>query len=135
MIRQILCAGLYTLIAATGATPAGAQKEELGYLPADTYPTEAARARQQGRVVTHLVIGIDGRVKTCTVTVGSGSPALDAGACDIARSKVRYTPAKDANGQPLESVADLPIRFELPSTPPPPGWPDGKTTATPAPAP
>jgi len=133
MKRHFLCAGLFTLIAATGTVPAHAQQQR--YFPAAAYPVEALRLRQEGRVVTHLVIATDGTVKRCTVTTSSGSPSLDAGACDIARQKVHYTPAKDAAGRPIESSADLPIRFKLPSAPPPPASPDGKPSATPAPAP
>jgi TonB family protein len=119
MKRRFLGACIFTTIAVTGPARAAAQTQH-GYFPADAYPADAVRHEQEGRVVTHLVVGPDGSVKACTVKITSGFPALDAGACDIARKKIHYnTPARNAAGQPVESELDLPIRFKLPSTPPP----------------
>jgi len=42
----------------------------------------------------------DGRVTGCTVTGSSGSAALDNATCRIMRSRARFSPARDSNGQP-----------------------------------
>jgi len=81
----------------------------------DAYPSEAIRAGAQGRVVARLTVGVDGRVTACTVTTSSGNSALDDTTCRIARSRVRYTPAKDENGQPTVSTATLPVKWVLPA--------------------
>jgi len=80
----------------------------------DAYPSDAIRAGAQGRVVAKLSVGADGRVTACSITTSSGNSSLDDTTCRIARSKVRYTPAKDENGQPTPSTATLPVRWVLP---------------------
>lgn len=84
------------------------------YFGPDAYPPAAQRAGAQGRVVARLTIGTDGRVSDCTVTTSSGNADLDSTTCRIARSRVRYTPAKDDNGAPIASTATLPVRWVLP---------------------
>src|SRR3569623_966353 len=114
MKRRFLGACLFTTIAATGTVPAAAQTQH-GYFPADAYPADAGRHEQEGRVVTHLVVAPDGSVKACTVKITSGFPALDAGACDIARKKIHYnTPTRNAAGQPVKREIARPLRFKLP---------------------
>ncbi|CAN5480001.1 hypothetical protein BH10PSE14_BH10PSE14_14730 [soil metagenome] len=81
----------------------------------DAYPPAAIRAEAQGRVVAALTIGTDGRVSGCTVTSSSGNSDLDDATCRIARSKVRFTPAKDDAGNPTTSSFTLPVRWVLPS--------------------
>ncbi len=81
----------------------------------DAYPPAAIRAEAQGRVVAALTVGPDGRVSGCTVTSSSGNSDLDDATCRIARSKVRFTPAKDDAGNPTSSSFTLPVRWVLPS--------------------
>ncbi|MFW2851880.1 energy transducer TonB [Sphingomonas sp. TX0543] len=84
------------------------------YFGSDNYPPSALRAGEQGRVVAALTIGTDGRVAECEVTASSGSAALDQATCRIAKSRVRYTPAKDENGQPIASKTSLPVKWVIP---------------------
>lgn len=84
------------------------------YFGPDAYPPAAQRAGAQGRVVARLTIGTDGRVSDCSITSSSGNSDLDNTTCRIARSRVRYTPAKDDNGAPIASTANLPVRWVLP---------------------
>jgi len=101
------------------AMPACAQGPGRFFGP-DNYPAEAVRLRQQGRVVMHLIISTTGIVTACTIATSSGSPSLDADACDKALRKVRFTPAKNDAGQPVESTYELAVRYVLPSDAPPP---------------
>jgi len=71
-----------------------------------------------------LIISVNGNVTSCTVTTSSGSPSLDADACDKAFKKVHFTPAKNDEGQPVESMYDLPLRYVLPSDAPRPPRPN-----------
>jgi periplasmic protein TonB len=64
--------------------------------------------------VARLTIGTDGRVSDCSVTTSSGNSALDTTTCRIAKSRVRYTPAKDEAGRPIASGVTLPVRWVLP---------------------
>jgi len=81
----------------------------------DAYPPAAIRAEAQGRVVAALTVGPDGRVSGCSVTTSSGNSDLDDATCRIARSKVRFTPAKDDAGNPTSSSYTLPVRWVLPT--------------------
>lgn len=79
----------------------------------DAYPPSAVRAGAQGRVVAALTVGTDGRVSGCNVTTSSGNADLDEATCRIARSRVRFTPAKDDDGNPITSSYTLPVRWQL----------------------
>ncbi len=50
-------------------------------------------------------VGVDGRVSNCIVIQPSGSPAFDQSVCALLAKKARYTPAADANGQPVPALA------------------------------
>ncbi|PAX06578.1 energy transducer TonB [Sphingomonas lenta] len=84
------------------------------FFGADNYPPAAIRAGAEGRVVARLSVGADGRVSDCTVTTSSGNSDLDNTTCRIARSRVRFTPAQDQEGNPIASTYTLPVRWELP---------------------
>jgi TonB family protein len=141
MKRHLSWIGNAILLCVTGVACAHAEDKKPGrYYGPEGYPAEAARLRQEGKVVMHLIISTEGTVIACTVTTSSGSPSLDAGACDTALHKVRYRPARNDAGQPVESTAELKIRYVLPQDSPPAqspeaSAPDSKTSATPAPAP
>jgi protein TonB len=79
----------------------------------DAYPPAAVREGAQGRVVARLTVGADGRVSGCTVTSSSGNSDLDDTTCRVARSRVRYEPAKDDAGNPIASTVSLPVRWQL----------------------
>lgn len=84
------------------------------YFGTDNYPPAAIRAGAQGRVVARLSVGTDGRVTDCSVTSSSGNDDLDSTTCRIARSRVRFSPAKDDSGNPIASTYTLPVRWVLP---------------------
>ncbi|MFA5965381.1 MAG: energy transducer TonB [Sphingomonas sp.] len=94
---------------------AGLKGDVSRFFGPDAYPPSAIRAEAQGRVVASLSVGPDGRVSSCTVTSSSGNSDLDDATCRIARSKVRFTPAKDDAGNPTASTFTLPVRWVLPS--------------------
>lgn len=81
----------------------------------DAYPPAAIRAEAQGRVVARLTVGTDGRVTDCSITTGSGNADLDSTTCRIAKSRVKFTPAKDSSGTAIASTYSLPVRWVLPS--------------------
>ena len=83
------------------------------YFSQDNYPPSALRAGEEGRVVASLSIGTDGRVSDCEIFTSSGSAALDQATCRIAKSRVRYSPAKDSEGQPIASKTTLPVRWQI----------------------
>jgi TonB family protein len=85
------------------------------YFTSGDYPREAVRARQQGAVRLWLRINAEGRVSDCRILQSSGTPLLDETTCNILRERARYTPAHNAQGQPVESFdGDYTINWRLP---------------------
>jgi protein TonB len=69
-----------------------------GWVSTDDYPSRDLRQGNQGRVGFSLVIGTDGRVKSCVVTQSSGHPGLDGATCKLVTKRAKFTPAKDTSG-------------------------------------
>jgi protein TonB len=68
----------------------------------DDYPAAALRGRDQGTARFMLTVDPVGRVAGCVILVSSGSAGLDSATCRLMRARARFTPARDANGQPVE---------------------------------
>ncbi|MDQ4087219.1 MAG: TonB family protein [Pseudomonadota bacterium] len=102
--------------------PARAPASLASYVSPDDYPTSALRNREQGTTRFRLTVGADGRVTDCTITGSSGSAALDSATCRIMRSRARFTPARDSNGNPTSDTvgASLTWRIPAPAPLPPP---------------
>ncbi len=71
--------------------------------PAD-YPRDAASDRIEASLSTESLVGIDGRVSACRVTVSSGSAALDATTCRLMIERYRYAPARDTQGRAVPDI-------------------------------
>ena len=84
------------------------------YFSTDDYPSAALRAEEEGRASFRLEVGTNGRVTNCTITSSSGSRSLDDATCRILRSRARYTPAKDQNGNPIAASDTGSITWQLP---------------------
>ncbi len=95
-------------------SPLGASKVGARFFGASTYPPEAVKKREEGRVNILIEIAPSGRVDACYVVESSHSDSLDQATCDIARTKVRFTPAKDDAGQPTATWTVMPMRWVLP---------------------
>jgi protein TonB len=81
--------------------------------PSD-YPPVALKMHAQGRVGMVLTIDTHGRVAACAIAKSSHSAALDAAACRILRSRGRFTPAMDSNGNPAEAAIEQEVKWRLP---------------------
>ena len=84
------------------------------YVSDSDYPAAALRAEDQGTTRFRLTVGADGRVSVCTITGSSGSSALDAATCRIMKSRARFTPARNSDGQPTGDTVTNAIRWVLP---------------------
>lgn len=80
----------------------------------DDYPIAALHLGEQGTVQVELLIGKLGRVENCRILQSSNSAALDVATCNILRRRARYSPARDASGQPVEDRLTVKIRWQLP---------------------
>ncbi|MBC7985639.1 MAG: energy transducer TonB, partial [Sphingomonadaceae bacterium] len=78
------------------------------------YPSASIRAEEQGTTGFRLSVGADGRVADCQITSSSGSSRLDQTACQMLRRRARFTPARDAAGNPTTSVYTSSVRWQIP---------------------
>ncbi len=86
------------------------------------YPTAALRANEQGTSAFSVIVDKTGRVKECRITSSSGSSLLDETACRLVTQRARFTPAVDAQDNPIDGTYSNRVRWVLPSvTPPEPG--------------
>lgn len=102
-----------TAAAATSTGPTCEAQYELGAAdtPLPDYPWSARRRNREGRVVVRIMVAADGNVLSAEVLESSGDAALDGAARDTL-SGWRLRPAL-ANGTPVASHIDVPIRYEL----------------------
>lgn len=75
------------------------------------YPEVARRRSIQGRVVLEAIVDREGRIES-DITVLQSAAMLDNAAIDALR-QWRFTPGRDANGQTVRVILNVPIRFVL----------------------
>lgn len=79
--------------------------------PPPAYPEMARRQNQVGTVILHVEVSATGAAKSVEVERSSGYSLLDMSARQTVQ-RWRFFPGRIA-GQPVESVATVPIRFHL----------------------
>ena len=84
-----------------------------GLFGTDDYPAAALDNEEEGRTSVRLTIGANGRVADCQVSSSSGSRALDSATCRVIRSRARFTPAMDSNGNPTSDTFSQTIVWRL----------------------
>jgi protein TonB len=93
--------------------PARARANLASYVSNDDYPASALRNEEEGTTGFRLTVGADGRVTNCVVTSSSGSAALDNATCRIMRSRARFTPARDSNGNNTTDTVNARITWRI----------------------
>lgn len=119
LILAFLLAGT-PLLAQTSPWPA--VREFAGATPVDSpswfkftdYPGDLVEKDQQGNVIVAFEIGVDGRVKNCTLDTSSGFSRLDAIPCRILEKRARFKPATAADGTPIEVRGRYSVAFWQP---------------------
>ncbi|HVH49704.1 MAG TPA: energy transducer TonB [Sphingomicrobium sp.] len=84
-----------------------------GLFSNDDYPESALEREEQGTVSVSLSIGPNGRVSDCSVASSSGSRTLDSTTCRILKSRARFNPATDQNGQPTSGSFSQRITWRI----------------------
>jgi protein TonB len=79
--------------------------------PNPPYPAVSRRLGEQGKVVLHVVIGIDGLAQSAKIVKSSGFERLDQSALETVM-RWRYIPGK-RGGAPQTMGYDVPINFVL----------------------
>lgn len=57
----------------------------------------------QGTVTVRFTVQPNGRVSDCRPVASSGNGGLDASTCALVQQRLRFSPALDADGQPVPS--------------------------------
>jgi len=123
MISTFLLALSAAAAAQAGPAPVPAvraQTDLADYFSPSWYPPEALRNREQGTVRFEVAVGRNGRVDSCRILASSGSRALDEATCGILRDRARFTPARNAAGDPVADRFAARIDWQLPPESPPP---------------
>lgn len=81
------------------------------------YPRAALKAGASGTVGLRFVVGVNGRVSSCTVTRSSGNRDLDETTCKLIQKRFRYVPSKDAAGRPYADTVTGEHRWDLYESP------------------
>lgn len=104
-----------------GNGPGGGGGEPLrwigGRITDDDYPPAALKVGASGTVGLRFVVGVDGRVSSCTVTRSSGNRDLDETTCALIRKRFRYVPSKDPAGRPYADTVTGEHRWDLYESP------------------
>lgn len=79
----------------------------------EKYPSRAIRELKQGTVEVELTVGATGRATNCRIVRSSGHAILDDAACQDAQRYARYSPATDANANPVVAKDVVSIRYQL----------------------
>jgi protein TonB len=81
----------------------------------EDYPASAIAAGAQGTAQARLTIGPTGQVVGCELVQSTGNGALDSTTCNVLKRRVKFTPAKDSNGNPTsDTYLTPPIHWVLP---------------------
>lgn len=67
----------------------------------------------RGRIAVSAHIGTDGKVMWTKIQISSGNALYDRMARRIVEKQWRFEPAKDMNGQPMESDMQCPVYFNM----------------------
>lgn len=89
----------------TGGGGGGGVAQEPEYVSGDILNSDKPRGLDLGRtrfVRFRVLIGRNGRIQDCRILRASGIPLLDQATCDAARRRLRYSPARDTAGRPVE---------------------------------
>jgi protein TonB len=105
--------------AAPSPVPAPSPKAEPTSVEADylvkpnrEFPLRCQRRREQGTVVVHVLIGLDGRAEKAEIASSSGSACLNREALDTALS-AQYKPVM-RGGLPVQAWRDASFKYVLP---------------------
>lgn len=94
---------------------AGAKGDEAQWVTQDDYPPSSIRGGEEGTSAISWTINTQGRAENCRVTQSSGSDALDQAACRAITRRARYSPALNADGQPIATTKSRRVTWRLPA--------------------
>ena len=97
------------------AANAAPEKNWRNWITTDDYPPGALRQNIEGLVIISVMIGTEGRVRSCLVTQSSGSKLLDDATCRLYTQRARFTAARDADGNAIAAQRTDRYRWQIPN--------------------
>ncbi|MGY4395998.1 TonB family protein [Sphingomonas sp. UYAg733] len=84
------------------------------WFPQDSYPAEARRVEEEGRVTVSVAVDPKGVPQRCWIVSSSGSESLDDATCRLALENGEFFPARDAGGRSMWTVFSLrPVKWQI----------------------
>ncbi|OWR01111.1 TonB family protein [Sphingopyxis witflariensis] len=105
--RSIILFGLF--FATSNAAYAQSKFQTYG-----DYPAAALAAGAQGTARYEILVGKDGRPKSCRITESTGHPDLDTSTCELMMQRGRFHPKRDEAGKPVEFTYTNQVRWRIP---------------------
>lgn len=89
-------------------------KGVAAWVTTDDYPRDALAKKWEGRVSFVISVDEQGKPTGCDVVISSGYADLDQLACRLMTKRGSFTPAKDANGQPVAAPWVSAVHWQVP---------------------
>lgn len=93
---------------------AKARNDPAGWVTTNDYPARDIRQENEGITGFRVVVGTDGRVKSCEITASSGFASLDRATCRNVEKRARFDAAKDANGEKIVGTYSHKVLWQIP---------------------
>ena len=84
------------------------------WITSSDYPLQMLDTGQPGLVNFRLSIGADGIPTACDIQATTRNKAFDDAVCKSVMRRARFSPALDAQGQPIATYYQNAVRFQLP---------------------
>lgn len=88
--------------------------DRASWVTTGDYPARDIRQENEGVTGFRVVVGTDGRVKSCEITSSSGFATLDQATCRNVEKRARFDAARDANGEKVVGTYSSKVRWQIP---------------------
>lgn len=84
------------------------------WITTEDYPSSDIRRGNEGTAHYRLVIGSDGGVDACEITISSGASGLDRATCRLLERRAEFAAARNAGGDSIVGTYTGSVSWELP---------------------
>lgn len=89
-------------------------KNVASWVTTDDYPRDALVKKWTGRVQFVITVDNKGKPSNCNIVISSGHTSLDQTACQLMMRRGSFTPAIDANGNPVAAQWPSAVFWQIP---------------------
>lgn len=94
--------------------PPKARNNPATWVTTSDYPARDIRQEHEGVTAFRVVVGTDGRVKSCEITLSSGFASLDRATCRNVERRARFDATRDATGEKVMGTYSNQVRWQIP---------------------